>query len=133
MHNHDPHAYTLPVRLLLIVVILFPVGGTWATIYFLAESLPSGRYPEFFFAAPFAIISPLLFVLGTWTLRSLGYRVRKDDVVGGDGRVAFMRSRVGEWNQEVSLPSSSMAFCSTCNKEVKIDDDLRCIHCRWPV
>ncbi len=29
--------------------------------------------------------------------------------------------------------TSRTAFCSTCKKDVAIDDDERCVQCRWPV
>jgi len=132
MHDH-PHAYTLPGRLLLIIVILLPIVGTWGTIYLLAESLPGGQYPVFLFAAPYLIISPLVLLLGSLALRRLGYCVRKDDMVAIDGEITALLSPAEESAYEGISPSRSTAFCSTCNKEVVIDDHYRCVHCRWPV
>lgn len=133
MHDQDPHAYTLPGRLLLVFVILLPIVGTWGTIYLLADSLPSGRYPVLLFAVPYVLLSALLFFAGSSTLRKFGYRVRKDDAISTDGKITSLSLPDDESTLEANVSLNNTAFCSTCNKEVEIDEDERCIHCRWPV
>ena len=36
-------------------------------------------------------------------------------------------------NDPIQDNSTGIAFCSICNADVTIDDDDRCIQCRWPV
>lgn len=46
-------------------------------------------------------------------------------------------SRTAGGQQRPSAPpeveTSRSAYCSTCRKEVAIDEDDRCLQCRWPV
>ena len=130
---HDEHSlpYTRPARILLFVCLVLPVCGTVAGIYWVSFVLHSGNYPLFLVAIPNAVVGAVLFFGGCSVMRRLGMRVRRDDIVGPDGRVSKATIDAGESEIESATHHCQTQYCENCGRVTGFDVDDRCVECNW--
>ncbi|PHQ33779.1 hypothetical protein CEE69_17750 [Rhodopirellula bahusiensis] len=132
MIDKDPHAFTILGRILLLFAILLPVASVSLEILWRAETGESGTT-----ALPVLILRDFaggvfVFAIVGFLLRKCGIRLRKDDVRSSKGAYVTLKS------QQPTSPSTSamepaLEYCSTCKEQVEVDDDYRCVKCRWPI
>ena len=131
MLDEDPHAYTIPGRLLMLVAIVLPIAATSLEILWRGKAGASG------IAMPALVLRNfagglVVFGVGGFLMRKLGIAFRKDDVrVASGAFVALQSQQVDSAMTDTAGPR--FEYCSSCKKEVELDDDDRCVECRWTI
>ncbi|MCG8651123.1 MAG: hypothetical protein MI861_14895 [Pirellulales bacterium] len=126
----NPHTYTLAGRLLFAIAVSLTVVSISIEIMWWAEGGEPGRPAILVLICRDLAGGVLVFFLGGAMLRFAGVPLRKDDVRNSSGTFsAIQAQQTGADNAE----QPNRMYCSTCKEEVEVDDDDRCMKCRWPI